>query len=126
LSLRASVPDATRELEEYRLSFFVWTLVVALAFQALAALVTAALSPEHAGVRALFAAFLTGCLATAAILGLNLAFGGTIDSAFFWLVLRQVVNEGALLAIPAAGLGALGGYALRKARAGRLEPATMP
>ncbi|MBA2614731.1 MAG: hypothetical protein H0U90_02970 [Actinobacteria bacterium] len=72
------------------------------------------------------AAFLTGCLATAAILGLNLAFGGTIDSAFFWLVLRQVVNEGALLAIPAAGLGALGGYALRKARAGRLEPATMP
>jgi len=126
LWLRASVPDATRELDEYRLSFFVWVLVLALAFQVLAALVTAALSPEHAGVKALFAAFLTGCLATGAILGLNLAFGGTIDSTFFWIVLRQVVNEGALLAIPAAGLGALAGYALRRTRAGRLEPAAVP
>ena len=123
LWLRASLPDATRELDEYRLSFFVWTLVLALVFQAVAALVTAALSQEHAGVKALFAAFLTGCLATAAILGLNLAFGGTIDSTFFWIVLRQVVNEGALLAIPAAGLGALVGYALRRARPARLEPA---
>lgn len=123
LWLRSSVPDATRELGEYRLSFIVWTLVLALGLQAVAALVTAALSDEHPGVRALFAAFLTGCLATAAILLLNLAFGGTIDSTFFWAVLRQVVNEGALLALPAAGVGALVGYAVRRARSGRLQPA---
>ena len=123
LWLRESVPAATRELDEYRLSFFVWTLVLALVVQAAAAFVTALLSDEHAGVRGLCAAFVAGSLATAAILLLNLAFGGTIDSAFFWIVLRQVVNEGALLAIPAAAAGALLAYPLRRLRVHRAQVA---
>ncbi|MDQ3889655.1 MAG: M48 family metalloprotease [Actinomycetota bacterium] len=123
IALRAAVPSETRGLPEYRLAFFVWTLVLALAVQIVVAAVAAAGSRRHAGIHALFASFVTGCLAAAAILLLNLAFGGSVDSPFFWLVTRQVLNEGALLALAGAGAGMLVGTAVRRLRPRRLRTA---
>jgi hypothetical protein len=52
----------------------------------------------------------TACVAafvmTVGILGLNLAFGGTIDPGFFWLATSFTVNVGALLTLPAAAIAA--------------------
>lgn len=124
LVTRAAVAQETRDLAEYRLSFFVWAIVLALAVQVVVAAGVAARSPRHPGIHALFAAFVTGLLAASGILVLNVAFGGTVDSPFAWMVFRQVLNEGALLALPAAGAGALGGYAVRRVRTGRLRAAS--
>ncbi len=123
LALRAAVPSETRELPEYRLAFFVWTLVLALAVQVVVAAVVAAGSRRHAGIRALFASFVSACVAAGAILLFNLAFGGSLDSSFFWLVTRQVLNEGALAALAGASAGMLVGTAVRRFRPRRLRTA---
>jgi hypothetical protein len=124
--VRSAVAPETRGLIEYRLSFFVWTIVLALVVQVVVAAIVAARSSRIPAIQALFAAFVTGLFAVSGILVLNVAFGGTVDTAFVWLVIRQVLNEGALLALPAAGLGALGAYALARLRAARVRPAGLP
>ena len=58
-------------------------------------------------VYGLFAAFVTGCVATIGILGLNLAYGGSIDPGFFWTTFTGTVNGGAAVSlIPAMWLSA--------------------
>jgi len=62
----------------------------------------------------LFAAFVAGCVMTIAILGLNLAFGGTFDLGVTWLTFALVVNVGALLALPSGlAVAALAGWVRR-------------
>jgi hypothetical protein len=53
----------------------------------------------------LFTAFVSACLMTVGVLGLNLAFGGGIDLPFMWQMSGQIINGGGLAAL-LAGLSA--------------------
>jgi hypothetical protein len=55
--------------------------------------------------QALFTAWVAACIGAAALLGLNLAFGGSVDVPFPWQTGSWAIDAGALLAVPAA-LGA--------------------
>ncbi len=104
--LRLTIPEAQRSSEDFILTFFVGMIVLAALVQAAVAMVVAARVTWLGWVHGLFAAFVAGCVMTVGILGENLLFGGTIDSTFVWNVFSQVVNEGALLALPFALIAA--------------------
>lgn len=68
-------------------------------------------------LHSLFAAYVAGCVMAVGILGLNLAFGGTIDPSFAWTTFALVLNGGALLSLPlSGGLFAMGSWVRRPAR----------
>jgi hypothetical protein len=100
--LLTALPEAVRSTYDYRLNFSIGQVAVAALLQALVALVVAAKVRPLGGVHGLFAAFVAGCVMTVEILGLNLLFGGTITPIFVWTIFSQVVNAGALLALPCA------------------------
>jgi hypothetical protein len=70
--------------------------------------------------QALFAACSAACIGAAALLGLDLAFGGGVDLPFAWQTVSFAVDAGALLALPAAlGAAAVAG------RTGRTTPGSI-
>ncbi len=118
---RASTPRRAAEFL-FPLAFFHWQLLLALAFQAAAAIVaTVRWRPRDLAVVAgMAAAFTTGLIATAGIVVGPSAAGcidpialnpgpcvWDVDATFSWFVLRQVVAEGAVVAL-AGGLLVLG------------------
>ena len=123
LALRASYEAETRATLEFLFAFFYWQFVIALVVQVLAAAVVVALVPRPMPlVGALAAAFTAGAIATAGIvvgptiagcvdpISMNPApCAWDVDAGFSWFVLRQVVAEGALVAL-AGGLVVLGVY----------------
>jgi Zn-dependent protease with chaperone function len=100
IALRLTIPEAQRSSDDFILNFFVGTIALAALMQTGVAVVTAMWVRRLGWVHGLFAAFVAGCVMTVGILGLNLLFGGTLDPTFVWNVFSQVVNEGALLALP--------------------------
>jgi hypothetical protein len=130
LGLRASVDADTRAEFVFPLAFLHWQLLLALLFQGIAA-VAAALRwypRDLAVVAGLAAAFTTGVLATAGIVvGPTVAgcvdpiamnpgpCAWEVDASFSWFILRQVVGEGAIVAMT-GGLVVLGVHAIQRRR----------
>jgi hypothetical protein len=114
IMLRLVIPEAQRSTDEFVLSFFIGAVALAALVQAGVAVVVAAWVRRLAWVLGSFAAFVAGCVMTLGFLGINLLFGGTLDPTFAWNVFSQVVNEGALLALPCAlAVSALSGWMRR-------------
>jgi hypothetical protein len=103
-----TVPQDVRTTDQARIAFAVGQVAVAVLMQAIAAAIVAIRVRWLGGIHGLFAAFVAGCVMAIGILGLNLAFGGSIDPSFAWTIFSLVVNGGALLSLPvAAGVSAL-------------------
>ncbi len=122
LALRASVDPDTRAEFIFPLAFLHYQLLLALLLQGIAAVVAAVrwYPRDLAVVAGMAAAFTTGVIATAGIVvGPSLAgcvdpiamnpgpCAWEVDASFSWFVLRQVVGEGAVVAV-AGGLVVLG------------------
>ena len=135
VSLRAGVDADDRAEFWFPLGFYFWQLLLALVAQAVAGSIAAARTQEAPLVASLAAAFVAGVVATAAIVVGPSAAGcvdsiamtpgpcaWSVDAGFTWLVLRQVVAEGALVAL-AGGLVVVGAQALLRRRA-HPEPVT--
>jgi Zn-dependent protease with chaperone function len=120
----------TRARDELIFAFFAWQVALALIAQGAAGAVATAISGHRARVvDGLGAAFVTGSIAVVGIMGGPTA-GGCVDpvsinpgpcswdipASFFWNTYRQVVVEGAVVAL-AAGLVTLGVLALVHLRA---------
>jgi hypothetical protein len=86
---------------QYKQIFFMTMVVAAAVAQAGVAAIVASRVRRLSGLHGLCAAFVAGCVMTVGALGLNLLFGGTINSKLAWGVFNDVVNIGALLALPA-------------------------
>ena len=138
VGIRNGVGAATRQRDELLLAFVAWQIMLALAFQLAAGAVATAISGHRARViDGLAAAFVTGSIATFGIVAGPSAAGcvdpiainsgpctWSISADFTWILYRQIVAEGALLAL-AAGIVTAGVLALvhRRAPAPGLQPA---
>ena len=70
-------------------------------------------------LQGLAAAFVSGCVMTAGILGINLLLGGTVDFGLTEYVARHVINFGGLVVLVlAACIAALGAWRSRRGRLG--------
>ncbi len=100
LGLQLIVPDIIRDTDSYKLMFvYIFHFVLSALVQAGLVLLVARRVKYVGEVHGLFAAFVAGCIMTIGALGLNLLFGGTIDSFFVWLTFSQIVNGGAILGL---------------------------
>ena len=124
LGLRAGIDAETRGELGFSYAFFYWQLLLAITAQACAGMLAAARMRELALVGALAAAFTVGVVATAGIVvGPSLAgciepiamspgpCAWEVDASFSWFVFRQVIAEGAIVAL-GGGLVVLGARAL--------------
>lgn len=102
LTLRLILPMEIRRSDQAIFYFHFGTIALAALMQSFIAVVVALKVPRLGWLHGLFAAFVAGCLMTVGILGSILVFGGEIDASFAWSTLSEVVNEGALLALPFA------------------------
>jgi Zn-dependent protease with chaperone function len=122
LGLRASVAADTRAEFIFPLAFLHWQLLLALLFQGIAAVIASMrwYPRDLAVVAGMAAAFTTGAIATAGIVvGPTVAgcvdpiamnpgpCAWDVDASFSWFILRQVVGEGAVVAV-VCGLVVLG------------------
>jgi len=115
--LRWGLSEVPRGPDQTNLLFAYGQVAIAVLLQAGAAVVVAGWVRRLGALHGLFAAFVAGCLMTAAMFGLNLAFGGTFDLGDAWLTFAFVVNGGALLALPLAlAIAALAGWIRRLRR----------
>ncbi len=130
LSVHAAVSVQTRERPEFLVAFYVWTVLLALIGQGVAAAVTAAMSRTLAVPLALLSAFVTGlggAVSVAALPSLascvtplevrGAACAWSLDRSFARFTLEQMVVDGALVALVFAAAGCAGAAAWR-ARAG--------
>jgi hypothetical protein len=102
------VPEDVRTTDQARIAFAVGQVAMAVLLQAATAAIVAIRVRWLGSIHGLFAAFVAGCLMAVGILGLNVAFGGSITTSFAWTIFSLVVNGGALLSLPvSAGLSAL-------------------
>jgi hypothetical protein len=123
------VERATRDRDEFVLSFFFWQIVIALAAQAVVGGVAAGFARDRARLaETLCAASVTGTIAVFGIVAGPVA-GGCVDPIsirpgpctwdvsgdFTWDVWRQVITQGAVAAL-LAGLVVLGAAALLRGR----------
>jgi hypothetical protein len=131
----ASFDEDTRQQFGFAAAFSYWQLMLALGAQAVAGMVAAVRAPRMPIVYALAAAFTTGVVATAGIVGLpSLAScvepislrsspcGFELDVGGAWFDLRLVAGEGALFAI-AGGLAVVGVRAVLERRRAPVAPA---
>jgi hypothetical protein len=95
-----NVPEDTRSTDQARVLFAVGQVVLAILVQVITAAIVAIRERSLSSLHGLFAAFTAGCVMAVGILGLNLAFGGSIDPSFAWIMFSLVVNGGALLSLP--------------------------
>lgn len=100
--LRLEFPEVTKNSEQFRLMFFIGQVTLAALMQVGVAAIVASRLRRFGALHGLLAAFIGGSVMTIGVLLLNLLFGGTIDGGFAWYTFSQVVNGGALLALPVA------------------------
>jgi hypothetical protein len=99
---RLSFPEAVRNTDDFLLAFYLVQVTIAALMQAGLAAVVAGWVRRLGALHGLFSAFVAGCVMTVGLLTLNLVFGGTANPKFVWDTFSQIVNEGALLALPVA------------------------
>jgi Zn-dependent protease with chaperone function len=116
LWLHASVPEATRDTNQYRMVFFGAQVAAAALMQAGVAAVVAGRVRRLGSLHGLCAAFVAGCAMTAGLLGLNVVFGGTSPPAFAFMVFKFVISGGALLALPVSLAVAVLASRIRRSR----------
>jgi hypothetical protein len=97
-----ALPAAERDQPDFKLAFFAVQVLMAVVVQGFVGAAAAAQPGPLPVIRGLFAAFSAGILLALAILGINLAFGGTISVSFLLLTVSVVVNLGAVVALPLA------------------------
>lgn len=114
--LHATLPEATRDSNQYRFVFVGAQVAVAALMQAGVAALVAGRVRRLGSMHGLCAAFVAGCAMTAGILSLNLLFGGTSPPAFAFMVFRFVIIAGALLALPVALAAAALASRIRESR----------
>jgi Zn-dependent protease with chaperone function len=102
IGLRLSLPEAIRNTDEFRLEFFLTQIAIAAFMQAGVAALVAGWVQRLGALHGLLSAFIAGCVMTLGVLILNVVFGGRLEPQFVWNTFSQVVNEGALLALPVA------------------------
>jgi hypothetical protein len=102
IAVRVTLPDVVRNTDEFLWSFFLAQIAIAALLQMGVAALVAGWVQRLGAIHGLFAAFVAGCVMTVGIFVTNLLFGGTLDLACAWTTFIQVVNQGALLALPAA------------------------
>lgn len=106
LAWRLGIDEATRSQDLNKLQFLYAQLALGVVVQAGAAAIAAGRARRLHVIHGAFAAFVAGCIAAVAVLGLNLAFGGTIDAPFAWIVFSLTLQLGGLPALTAAALAA--------------------
>lgn len=102
VGLRMTVSEAVRNMDDFRLYFYLAQIGIAALFQMAVGALMAGWVERLGAIHGLFAAFTSGCVMTVGLLALNVLFGGTLDPLFVWHTFGQVVNEGALLTLPVA------------------------
>lgn len=105
--LRATVSEAVRNTDDFRLIFYFFQIAGAAFFQASIAVITTIWVQRLRSYHGLLSAFTAGCIITVGILGLNLLYGGTLESRFVWNSFSMVINGGALLALTIVWLASL-------------------
>jgi Zn-dependent protease with chaperone function len=110
------LPESERGSDQFKVTFYFSQIALAAFIQAGVAAAVASRVRQLSTVHGLFAAFVVGCLAAAAILGLNLLFGGTLDAPFVGTVFWSVLIGGALLTLPSALVGSAVAVSLRRGR----------
>ncbi len=103
LGVSRMVPAQTRAEDQFILTYFVGQVALAVLLQIGAAALVAAWVRRMGALHGLMAAQIGGGLMAAALLALNILFGGSLNWSFAWTTFGQVVNLGALAAL-AAGL----------------------
>jgi hypothetical protein len=115
--IHAGVAEATRDQDAFVLGYAYWSVVLALTCEAVVAAVTVAVTTDAAVVHGLFAAALTGLGGVAAIVT-QPSIGSCVDvvslrqspcewvadGSFVKLTLEQVLVQGFLVALAAAGV----------------------
>jgi Zn-dependent protease with chaperone function len=139
--LDLAIPESTADRDAFGLTFYYWMVALALLAQMAVAAVAAFRAPSLRVVHGLFAAFVTGSGAAWTLLGVNGLSGcvgfitvssatdcGWVPSWFAWQVYRQVVGEGAAVALAAGLVVSLGFTLLRwsRSRPPALRPASVP
>ncbi len=102
---RITLPENLRNTDsflQYLQYLNIGAVALAVLTQTVVAVMVAVWIGQLGWVHGLFAAFIAGFFMTVGILGLNWLIGGTITPTFAWNVFSQVVNVGALLALPFA------------------------
>jgi hypothetical protein len=98
-----SVPENVTSTNQAKLVLFGGQVAAAAAIQAIVATIVTIRLRWLRVLHGLCAAFVAGCVMVVGMLGINAAFGSTIDAAFAWLICTVVMNGGALLALLASG-----------------------
>jgi hypothetical protein len=106
LIVRGVTPADVAQGEEFKLVSFIVQAGIGILLQAIAAFVAATRVKPTGTIHGLLTAFVAGTVAAIGLIGLNLAFGGTAEIEFIWLVYGIVVTGGALIALPFALIGA--------------------
>jgi Zn-dependent protease with chaperone function len=115
--IHAGVAEATRDQDDFLLGYAYWSVVLALACQAVVAAVTVAVTSDAAVVHGLFAAMLTGLGGVAGIIT-HPTIGSCVDvvslrqspcewaadGSFVKLTLEQVLVQGFLVGLVGAGV----------------------
>lgn len=102
IGARMLVPAQTWAEEQFILTFFIAQVALAVLLQVGAAILVAVWVRRMGALHGLMAAQIGGGLMAAALLALNLLFGGSLNWSFAWTTFGQVVNLGALAALFAA------------------------
>jgi hypothetical protein len=102
VGLRLFIAEEVRGTARFVTLFIYGQLGLAALLQASAAAMAAARVCRAGITHGMFAAFVGGSVMVVGILAISLLFGGTLNVAFVGSIFTQIVNAGALLALPAA------------------------
>lgn len=98
-----SVPESVRSTDQAKLALFGSQVAAAAVVQAIVAAIVTIRTRWLGVLHGLFGAFVAGCVMVVGMLGINAAFGSTIDASFAWLIFTVVMNSGALFALAVSG-----------------------
>jgi hypothetical protein len=107
LVLRLVLRSAIPELETFRLRLFTSSILVSALVQAATALWVAWRVERLPTLHGLCAAFVAGCVSASGLVVLSVIFGGKATAGFAWAVLGNMLNWGALVALPMAAAAAV-------------------
>jgi hypothetical protein len=115
IGLRVGLAETVWESDAFVLFLAYGATLAAVLVQVVVAAVVAVWVRGFGLPHGLLAACVSGTLSAAGYLGVNWLFGGTIDAAIAWNAYSQVVNMGAIAAIPVATLASFASKVLSPA-----------
>jgi hypothetical protein len=106
LGVRMAFTETVRASDQFRLSFVIGHMLLSGVFQAVSAGVSALFIRRLGVIHGLFSAFITGMIAAASFLVINLFAGGTLDLGLIDQVLTSMLGWGFLFSILSGSLAA--------------------